>query len=391
MKELSRGRVFAAAFITAFLVTGFASAQVPVFPTEIKARMPLDAKIARLGHVVNLYYCGELEVLREQFIEPWIREAVSMAGHDFPKEFYLSVAFSTVWGQPETDIVDDEDRVLKTCFRPSNLLPMVRVVYTAERREAEGRSRLVLRNVQPFSLTLAGKTSLYEFFLDDGHTTLQSSYVSTPVENPAVTNLAGFLQPLTTGVVPVFAAVALVGGEVDRVHASVSHVKLPHKRATIVVNDVVGAKKREFTLTNSPPTRVNFGAIVGGLVGRGGDPRVKVDSNIPSLNDVKGLTTMSVVNWIPFPDEPGAQNRPFIGRLRGFAGAVLTPEVGLSVGVGVRLASTVSLVVGYIPVLRVDTLRQGDVLGETVGDVKQPTTSGRATSAFIALEFDLWR
>ncbi|MGH9334835.1 MAG: hypothetical protein ACRD21_13925 [Vicinamibacteria bacterium] len=274
---------------------------------------------------------------------------------------------------------------------------ILRLLFLAEKDSGSDGSELRVKNLQHFSTTLPGSEVLYEVYLDDGRTEHSSYYVSTPIPNPAVTNLEAFAKTLATAIIP---AVDRLGASDTSprdlvpppLFAEVSSVRFVHRRASIAVSDAIGSTlKRDTMLINTPASHFNFSAIIAGLTSVGGDARVQVQANVSSLSRISGHATIAAVSWIPFPDQPGMADSRVMSGAPAFVGGVLTPEVGIAVGGAFRIGSNITAVAGFIPALRVDALVEGDRPGEMVGDPERPVRSGRATSAFWGLGFEVWR
>lgn len=140
------------------------------------------------------------------------------------------------------------------------------------------------------------------------------------------------------------------------------------------------------TFANTPYQRLSFGAV-GAYVVNASLPRdrVKVDGG-KLVSDPLGRAMTAVVLNVHPRFNPKAPTMERGERWRGFAGAVLTPNLGLCLGAGYGILRSLSINAGYA-LLVVPTLRTGDELDAPPSDGRRPLRAGPAHVAFIGLGY----
>lgn len=413
--------------VASFLcVAILASGQTPLKKASVASGSFARSNSLALSRVLDSYFCGEWaalqkigknlvqSVLQEDTVRQTLQEKYPSV---LTEASYFSVVLVTVH-KGEQSSCTPSDRV------PQLIRFLVRT--HSMQIDTEHNVHIAFGNLEEFTTTLPGlQENFFELYLEEGLSGKHSSYYeSQRVPSPFLTNVSPFLEAvLETGGAGLLApGPTLIGRRIEFVLSSIG---IAHDRAKVKIQDSVvvsarsnaaegasGAQSRgldtdpsqgqtaagsgartytgQFTYTNTPPTKWNLGFVTAGLLSPGRDPRVKNEEEVLSADPLRGLTTIAAVNWIPFPSVPGTEKDSEWDRLRLFAGGVLTPEVGLSVGIGVRLVKNVSLVYGFAPFLRVDTLREGDMVGAPPADPESPLDRGYANAHFWGFLFEAW-
>jgi hypothetical protein len=112
---------------------------------------------------------------------------------------------------------------------------------------------------------------------------------------------------------------------------------------------------------------------------------VKLDGGKLAADPLGRALNAVVLNLHP-PFNPKAPSMERRERLRGFLGAVITPNLGVTVGGGYGLLRALSVNAGYA-LLLIPTLRSGDELNVPPSDGKRPFRSGAAHTAYIGLGY----
>jgi len=157
-----------------------------------------------------------------------------------------------------------------------------------------------------------------------------------------------------------------------------------------LVAGLAGQVDGKFDLKNSPRQRVSFGVMtafaLGGKV-KAGETRVKVndDGNL-TLDPIGRQLNLVVVNVGFRPYNADAFHPTRLERFQWFAGAVVTPDVGLAIGVSAGIVRGLTLNAGAA-ILGVRALREGDELGAPPQDPDDPFGLSRARVWFFGLGY----
>lgn len=139
----------------------------------------------------------------------------------------------------------------------------------------------------------------------------------------------------------------------------------------------------DFEFKLAPKERYSFNVVTAAIFDPRSNGRVKLSSGKLADDPITGPLTTAVLNFHALgfdPDEPQMTSGE---RYRFFLGGVITPEFGLSAGVGIGLVRNVSLNAGYA-VLWIDKLKDGETLGEAPVD-DDPLRNGLGGAFFIGL------
>lgn len=140
------------------------------------------------------------------------------------------------------------------------------------------------------------------------------------------------------------------------------------------------------TLASIPYQQLSFGtlgAYIGGA--SAAKDRVKIDGGKVVADPIGRAMTAVVLNIHP-RFNPKAPRMERAERLRAFAGAILTPNLGMAVGAGYGLLRNLSVNAGY-GVLMIPTRRGIDHLNEPPSDGRQPFRTGAAHVWFLGLGY----
>jgi len=140
------------------------------------------------------------------------------------------------------------------------------------------------------------------------------------------------------------------------------------------------------TVTGIPFQRLTFGTL-GAYVAGASAPkdRVKVDGGKVVADPIGRAMTSVVLNFHP-RFNPKAPRMETGERWRGFIGAVLTPNLGISVGAGYGFLRNLSINAGYA-LLVIPTLRDGDTIDAAASDGTRPFRAGAAHVGFVGLGY----
>lgn len=147
----------------------------------------------------------------------------------------------------------------------------------------------------------------------------------------------------------------------------------------------------EFSLTNTPPTRWGFGAMVAYAYNASTDgPRVKVGNDGKfALNPLSRQLSLASVN-LPVWGVDDSKAFSWRGLIRPFVGVVTTPEFGISAGANVAIWHGLGIAIGEAR-LAVPTLGKTDSLLQAPTDPNAPfsRTTGHARFWGISYNFPL--
>jgi len=238
---------------------------------------------------------------------------------------------------------------------------------------------------------------VYDVLLADDQTaTLHSVWVFTPGENPLIAQIpavVGKIDPLK--VIGAWAGTANIAAAI---RIEIREPRMLTKRAKIEVRDAIttqppaGGVETVATgttaLSNIPLTRMSFGVMTGLMVGRPSmdEPRVSVQNGVIAKAPIERAMTMVVLNMHPRAYDADWPDVTWAERLRFFAGAVLTPDFGLTAGAGIGVVRGLSLNAGGV-LLFSNTLKDGETIGEKPIDGNDPFKAGRNLSGFIGLSY----
>lgn len=145
----------------------------------------------------------------------------------------------------------------------------------------------------------------------------------------------------------------------------------------------------ESTIANVPLQRYSLGFVGALMIGdSAGDKRVKLDGGKIQADPFKGTLTQVVVNFHPRAYDPKSVSATSAEKLRLTVGAAVTPEFGISLGVGYALVRGLSVNAGAA-LLRVNGRRSGDIQGEAPSDLKKPFRNTQELVYFLGLGFNL--
>lgn len=144
----------------------------------------------------------------------------------------------------------------------------------------------------------------------------------------------------------------------------------------------------ESALTNEPPTRFTFGLLTGLLIGNTtlGPDRVKVDGNKIVKAPLDRSMTMAVLNIhlrgydAKWPEVTWAE------RFHVFVGGVITPDFGVSTGIGLGIVRGLS-VNGGAAVLFMNTAKPGETIGEEPKNGNDPFRTRAGVGGFFGLSY----
>lgn len=141
-------------------------------------------------------------------------------------------------------------------------------------------------------------------------------------------------------------------------------------------------------LTNLPRTRLGFGILAGMLVGHPSleEDRVKVDGGKIVKAPFDRNLSMVVLNFHPKGYDSEWPRMSMAERLRLFVGGVLTPDFGVSAGIGVGLVRGLSVNIGAAWLLS-ETLKPGETLGEPPLNSNDPFKTKVATTGFVGFSY----
>lgn len=353
-------------FLLLFLAT-LVSAQVPSRGIKIGdgyADFPTD----KLEEIANIYFSGDwmklqqntidlLETLQFQASNDSYSKDVAL---DFKRHYY-SIAF----------------------------------VYTAPDKSEDVLRFLVhIPAVEPYVSRIPGinagdSREFYEVFLTlNPKEVLISTYLSTREKSQLESQIPKFLKQFDPKVLENLTAAVAPS---KRIYATLSRIDLPFSRANIEVEDVVQRSKNVVTkskLFNRPLTRFSFG-VVSSLILSSSEsaPRATIQSGDLTEDPLRGPMPMGVLNIHPWTYDAESEDVTWKERFRVFAGGILAPEFGFSAGAGVQVVRGVSLNAG-IGLLFIDTLKDGEQLGEEPVDQEDPFQYGTATVFFFGVGYN---
>jgi hypothetical protein len=145
----------------------------------------------------------------------------------------------------------------------------------------------------------------------------------------------------------------------------------------------------DFSFTNRPETHLTLGALSGVLLwGEVDRPRAKLENGSLVADPLGRLVTMAVINWAPtgYDAEAFSPTKPEVWKF--FAGAILTPDFGVGVGVSVQLVRGVAFNVGYGR-LYTKAVEAPVQIGKPPVDATKPFALGRAEVVFIGASYNL--
>ena len=272
------------------------------------------------------------------------------------------------------------------------------VVFPSSFRTTDGELlRVLFRRPapEPYATTIVDSRVVDEIFVSQRSTdTLATFYVSTDIDDPLSAGLAGFVKQFDPKLLGPFFPLAAdtSGGNVD--HAiKVRRVMLPSPRAKIEIKDelrLVGAAK-PIALTTTwsavPLTRVSLGVLYGVMASsHSGGTRVKLANGKLVADPLSGGLTAALVN-VHLQRYDGSRKRLTAAeRWRVFAGPVLTPELGIVVGVGASVVRGLTLNVGYSG-LRVNGLGPNEKLDAAPVNARDPFTHKVAGVTVFGLSY----
>lgn len=140
------------------------------------------------------------------------------------------------------------------------------------------------------------------------------------------------------------------------------------------------------TMTAVPYQRVSFGAVSAYIAGATSKKdRVKVDGGKVVADPLGRALTAIVVN-IHGRFNPKAPSMEKAERIRVFTGLILTPNLGITAGIGYGFLRNLSVNAGY-GLLVVPTLREGDALDQPPSDGKRPFRVGAAHTLMLGFGY----
>ena len=148
--------------------------------------------------------------------------------------------------------------------------------------------------------------------------------------------------------------------------------------------------KKDMSYENVPLERRSLGLISGVMLETSGDRRFKIESQKITADPLSGALSLAVVNFHPWTFDPKSEIPSFGEKFRLFGGTVLTPEFGVTAGAGYAFFRGISINAG-MALMRVDTLRPGDEVGEGVDTLvkpKDPFKDGWSNTFFVGLGFN---
>ena len=145
----------------------------------------------------------------------------------------------------------------------------------------------------------------------------------------------------------------------------------------------------EITFRNQPPTHFAFGAATGVvLAGSPNKPRVKLnDEGVVVADPLGRLLTMIALNWSPRGYDADAFQPSNAERYRLFAGAVITPDVGVGGGVSVLLVRGLALNLGAGAVFS-RAVETEEEIGKPPANSSDPFALGIAPIVFVGASFN---
>jgi hypothetical protein len=230
----------------------------------------------------------------------------------------------------------------------------------------------------------------FEIFLtQDSKDVLVSTYLSTREKSDLESQIPRFLKLFDPKVLEgLLEAVA----PRNRIFAVLSRVDLPYSRATIQIEDVVQREKtnvtENFKLFNRPLTRYSFG-LVSSVIASSDESgtRATIQSGDLTQDPLRGHMPMGILNIHPFPYDAEMDEISWRERFRLFVGGILAPDFGISAGAGFQLVRGFSVNAG-IGVLLIDTLKEGEQIGQEPVDPQDPFEYGTGTVFFVGIGYN---
>lgn len=142
------------------------------------------------------------------------------------------------------------------------------------------------------------------------------------------------------------------------------------------------------SLTNTPYTRFSYGLMGALLVGhpRLKETRVKTDGGKLVEAPMDHTMTAVILNIHPLPYDAEWPRVSWAERFRVFGGATLTPDFGLTTGVGIGLVRGLSVNTGFA-IMASNRLKSGEKLGEAPANKNDPFRVQPAVAAFIGFGY----
>ena len=350
--------------IVLFFLVQIVSAQVPARGIRV-ADGYADFPTNKLEEITNIYFSGDWEKLQQSTIDLLERLQFQESNNELILDFdrhYYSVAF--VHTAP-----DKSEDVLRYLVHSPPPEPYV--------------SRIP-------GIKAGDKKKFYEVFLTmNPKDVLISTYFSTREKNPLESQIPKFLKQFDPKVLENLTSAI---GPSKRVYAVLSRIDLPFSRASIDVEDVVQRPEDKVStkskLFNRPLTRFSFG-VVSSLVlsSSESNTRATIQSGNLTEDPLRGPMPMGIVNIHPWGYDADSEDVSWKERFRLFAGGILSPDFGFSAGAGVQLIRGFSLNAG-VGILFIDTLKEGEVLGEKPVDPEDPFEYGTATVFFFGVGYN---
>lgn len=144
----------------------------------------------------------------------------------------------------------------------------------------------------------------------------------------------------------------------------------------------------EASAVNQPLTRLSYGLMTGLLIGNTTlkEARVKVDAGKIVNAPLDRALTMVVLNIHPWAYDSEWPRVSWAERLRAFAGGVITPDFGLTAGVGLGLVRGLTVNGGAVW-LFMETPKANERVGEAPQDTNDPFRSRVGLGGFVGFSY----
>ena len=353
-------------FIILFFLVGYVSAQVPARGIKVAdgyADFPTD----KLVETANIYFSGDWAKLQQSTIDllETLQFQSSSDSNEVPLDFkrhYYCVAF--VYTAPDKS--EDVLRYLVHSPQPDPYVLRIPGIKAGDNRK------------------------FYEVFLTlNPKDILISTYFSTREKNPLESQIPKFLKQFDPKVLENLTTAI---GPSKRIYAVLSRIDLPFSRASIDVEDVVQRPADKVStkskLFNRPLTRFSFGVLSSLVLSSSeSSTRATIQSGNLTEDPLRGPMPMGIVNIHPWKYDADSEDVSWRERFRLFAGGILAPDFGFSAGAGLQLIRGFSLNAGA-GLLFIDTLKDGEELGEKPVDQEDPFEYGTATVFFFGVGYN---
>ena len=142
------------------------------------------------------------------------------------------------------------------------------------------------------------------------------------------------------------------------------------------------------SLKNKPLTRFSFGVMTGLMVGRPSldQPRAKVEGGKLVAEPIERVMTMVILNVHPSPYDADWTFGSWAERLRLFGGAVLTPDFGITAGVGIGIVRGLSVNAGGV-MLWNNALKEGETFDQPPVNRNDPLKARASAAGFFGFSY----